>query len=446
VLGINDKAIRFFIDEVLKELEESHVGGAVHSKQKLAILSMDATDIHANIRLTQTAGVYGIVGGEAAGLLTAELGLSDCAALETALNDHALSLEKAIDAGENAYPKVDREVLLHFLSLKMEALSSAVTAAEASLTEATLKYHERNGGEFEKGRQKTMNQERWRKKQAAMAAVRACNEAIVALSSALPLVGSQLVCILEALKVVIVALVVASTHYAVVFISSPSGKLVVPAARIFHDKVDNAACVSLLHLVSQTVSELSDGKVVVAAHTYDGAQRTNRFDSAQALAVEAKEHVNAVVSAAPEGQSALARALRTVALCDAIIADTRACPPRPALCPGGFHVAKAKVVAGGGGADSPESHSGVPPDSPAALPKWLECNDEFWGDIDEFWGDIDEFASEIESEREDGEGLADESGSPLIGASAELTLRPYGHSSPWKIWPLIVFSRMRLKQ
>jgi hypothetical protein len=62
VLGINDKAIRFFIDEVLKELEESRVGGAVHSKQKLAILSMDATDIHALVVANSHRGQYFLCG------------------------------------------------------------------------------------------------------------------------------------------------------------------------------------------------------------------------------------------------------------------------------------------------------------------------------------------------------------------------------------------------
>ncbi len=103
------------------------------------------------------------------------------AALENVLNEHAKPLHQAIDDQTGAgYPKA-----------KLDAPSGAVHARAPTTNQPGLSRHvpERNGGEFEKKRQKTMNQKRWRK----------CQEAISALSSATsPLVVPQLIFMLTA--------------------------------------------------------------------------------------------------------------------------------------------------------------------------------------------------------------------------------------------------------
>jgi len=309
VPGVNREAIKYFITETRQKDEVVQT-----------VLAMDATDINPCVRLVYMGGRYEVVGGVAVGSLAGELGLSEVDALQRELNDHAAPLEQAIAAEGQNYSAVHRENLREYLRSKQPHLIARAKAAAVDLAEGTKKYYARNGADYEKGRQKCITQERWRKKEAAEGAVRMCNGAIADLGPEQVLVADRLVCTLEALKVVVISLVEASTHYAVVFMCDPSGKLVVPVVRIFHHKFGNAPCAKVLSAVCSLVRELSDGAVVVGALTYDGAQRMNRRNTAQALAAEAVKYASDVASSTvADGHGAEANARRAKALCDTII-------------------------------------------------------------------------------------------------------------------------------
>ena len=319
------------------------------------ILSMDATDIRAKLRTATAAdGSLVIIGAEEAGSqwLALELELTDKTRLQDDLNAHAGPLALAIDRPEGdaghhgGYSGAHAAGLHDFFVGHLETLEQAVVAAEVNIEKGSQKFHERNGGSFERGRQKNATQARVLKKIAAMSAVNGCKEVIGILSCDIPLKHQQLVLVLEVLKTVILALATASTHFAVVFISDPYGRLVIPVARIFHDQFGNGSCAKLLSLVSEKVVEISKGAVAVRAQVYDGAQRLNRLNTAQALAAEAIESTAELASASTEGagQTSYERATRTRALAQFIITTTMSFPPQPPIIPGIFHAVKARPI------------------------------------------------------------------------------------------------------
>lgn len=312
---------------------------------------MDATDIRSKLRTATAAnGSLVIIGAEECGSqsLASELEVTDKTMLQDDLNAHAGPLVLAIDrpagnAGHHGdYSGAHAAGLRDFFAGHLETLEQAVVVAEVNIEKGTRKFHERNGDSFEKGRQKNATQARVLKKLAAMSAVNGCKEVIGILSSDIPLKHQQLVLILEVLKTVILALATASTHFAVVFISDPCGLVVIPVARIFHDQFGNGPCAKLLSLVSKKVVEISKGTVVVRAEVFDGAQRLNRLNTAQAMAAEAIEYTAELSAATTEGagQASYDRAMRIRALSQFIIITTRSFPPKPPITSGIFHAVK----------------------------------------------------------------------------------------------------------
>ena len=154
VPGVNAEAVKYFIKETRREEEVAQT-----------ILAMDATDINPCVRLVCTRGRYEIVGGVAVGPLASELGPSEVDALQRELNEHAVPLEEAIAAEGQNYSAVHRENLREYLRSKQPHLTARAKATAVDLAEGTKKYYARNGAEYEKGRQKCITQERWRKQE-----------------------------------------------------------------------------------------------------------------------------------------------------------------------------------------------------------------------------------------------------------------------------------------
>ena len=92
---------------------------------------------------------------------------------------------------------------------------------------------------------------------------------------------------LGSLKLVVLGLVIASTHYKVVFLQDSRARLIIPIARIYFKKMANTAVDALLKMLPGTVESVTNGSVVANAHSYDGAHRLLIRDSPQDLAREA---------------------------------------------------------------------------------------------------------------------------------------------------------------
>ena len=364
---------------------------------------MDGTDIRPKLRLTLSSQGYKIVGGEDGGALCEDLRLSDIAGLEKTLNLHAGPLDRSIDGANHTYSVADRESCHAVFTRHLPALEQSVVKAVAELETGTEKFHERNGGESERGRQKSITQQRVLKKETAMCAVRVCKQALTCLGSTNLLTSMDLHTSLEALKTVVLALATASTHYAAVFLSDPSNTLVVPVARVFYAKMDNAACAKLLDGVSARVLELSKGTVVVGAQTFDGAQRLNRTNTLQAMAGEAVQFCDELVSGSDvEGQSMEAKATRTLTLSEYIIASMQQFPPRPPVLRGLFR-AQLRRPENSALLIQATARAVVADDVPACTTApWMDGGDE-WEEGGEEWVECGEEAVD-EGDQQDADG------------------------------------------
>ena len=189
------------------------------------------------------------------------------------------------------------------------------------------------------------------------------------------------------LKVVVLGLVVASTHYRVVFLQDPQTQFLTPLARVFFDKMDNGGVRALAAAVSRRVSLVTQGSVQVGSWAFGGAHRSLIDDSAQALARETISDAEALLSN-PAGlcdapgagtvgtiragtseeplnlQSVLGKARATLTFVDRTIKLLVKCPfADPSKFPGNFMARRALNPAGSN--EREEARTGVGA-SPAA--------------------------------------------------------------------------------
>ena len=75
-----------------------------------------------------------------------------------------------------------------------------------------------------------------------------------------PLSKTDLVSVLESLKLVVLGLVIASTHYKVVFLQDSRARLIIPIARIYFKKMTNTAVSLLVVTVNQLLDLLSNAE------------------------------------------------------------------------------------------------------------------------------------------------------------------------------------------
>lgn len=333
--GSLPEAIKFFAEKCGGSSEEPCQG----------IASMDGTDIHPITRIVVRAassdddGPLEVVGGEDGGDLHALLELSDTPGLERQLNALAVPLMRAIDGG-SAFTDTS-QLLIFFLDALPKLLVKQI-AAKDKYEGAMVEYRERNGPDSEdyKPKQKTLLEERFRADFEARAAHRMCEDAIAELRTHGVLTKVQLVYLLETLKLAIIALVVASTHYLVVFLQTPCGTLLVPIIRAFYSTLTNAVMQKLRVAATKLVSEKSSGRVEAAAFAFDGEHAELREETPQGVAKIAIERTTKIAKsgnddddeAAGRPSNQAGKSILYAALCKKLIQNTLAAPPRgPAI-------------------------------------------------------------------------------------------------------------------
>jgi len=262
------------------------------------VLSIDATDINCSngAWIREDKNSFSIMCGQDTGDLQEVLGFSDTKALEKKLNALGMPVKRALESESLGYSPAERVAAIIFFKDSAGPLMEKAIAATDDHVATLDRFHKRNGGDYEKGRQKNGAHLKFKVRELARRSAVNCKSIVTTLTNGRALAVDELVAVLETLKIVIIALVDASTHYLAVLLHTPSGCLLTPVCRIYFKTMDNSQTVSLLATVKKKVEEVSQGAVIVAATTADGEHRSRMLQTAQSCAKEACMTVKEMVS------------------------------------------------------------------------------------------------------------------------------------------------------
>ena len=346
--GTFPRAVQYLVDKYPE---------ATKKNPGTCVVTFDGSDIRPSKRIATRGAVGGapnknpleIIGGVCGGDLGEVLDLNTTEECEEMLNELGVPLMAYIEDDS----KVDLEFmskLLAFFNSKNTLIVEISESAARNYEGAMLEYTERNGANCPdyKPKQKTLLEKKFQDELESKCTASACEAARTDLAQTLEkgsaaFTREQLVAYFETLKLVILALVVASTHFLVVHAGDTSGKELVPVARLYYTTMGNEVVSQMVSAVVKFVEDSSGSRLKVRAVAFDGEHNPLRTDTPQgkaAAAVQATDKLAIASTSAKAGNDETAKRARDQvgraraygALCSQLIVNSVSAPPtRPAM-------------------------------------------------------------------------------------------------------------------